>query len=335
MTPGISIVIPTYNSARTLPMCLDSIKEQEYLGETEIIIADGGSTDATLEIARRYTDKIYPNPLKTGEAGKAVGVKHAIGEIIALIDSDNILPERDWLSRMAAPFSDPEIAGAEPLYYTYRKQDSYITRYCAMMGMNDPLCLFTGNYDRMNIITGKWTEMPVKEIDMGDFLKVELNEKKLPTIGANGFLVRRALLDGCSISDYLFDIDVVYELVMKGNTRFAKVKTGIVHLFSGSIYTFIKKQRRRIRDYGYYEKMGARKYPWSALSKWKLLKFIIYTVTILPLTGQVAIGWWKKKDSAWAFHGVACWATLIIYAIGTLKNTSYSKAEDRSKWNCN
>jgi glycosyltransferase involved in cell wall biosynthesis len=155
MTPGISIVIPTYNSARALTLCLDSIAEQEYAGETEIIIADGGSTDATLEIARRYTDKIYPNPLKTGEAGKAVGVKHASGEIIALIDSDNILPERDWLSRMMVPFSDHEITGAEPLYYTYRNQDGYITRYCSMMEMNDLLCLFTGNYDRMNIIMGR------------------------------------------------------------------------------------------------------------------------------------------------------------------------------------
>jgi len=84
--PSISVVVPTYNSARTLGGCLESIKNQDYRGEIKIIIADGGSTDSTLEIARKYTDKIYPNPLKTGEAGKAVGVKHAGGEIIALID---------------------------------------------------------------------------------------------------------------------------------------------------------------------------------------------------------------------------------------------------------
>jgi len=98
--PSISIITPTYNSAKTLASCLDSIKAQNYKGDIEIIIADGGSTDSTLEIAQKYTDKIYPNPLKTGEAGKAAGVKHAKNEIIALIDSDNILPSRDWLSRM-------------------------------------------------------------------------------------------------------------------------------------------------------------------------------------------------------------------------------------------
>ena len=138
----ISIVIPTYNSEKTLTECLESINNQDYPGEKiEIIIADGGSTDKTLEIAKRYTGKIFFNPLRTGEAGKAVGIKHAKGEIVALIDSDNILPSKDCLRRMVEPFEDSEIAGSEPLYYTYRRGDGYITRYCALMGMNDPLCL--------------------------------------------------------------------------------------------------------------------------------------------------------------------------------------------------
>jgi glycosyltransferase involved in cell wall biosynthesis len=121
--PSISIITPTYNSAKTLRSCLDSIKNQDYRGDIEIIIADGGSIDSTLEIAQKYTDKIYPNPLKTGEAGKAAGVKHAKNEIIALIDSDNILPSRDWLSRMTEPLQDREIAGTEPLCYTKSLHD--------------------------------------------------------------------------------------------------------------------------------------------------------------------------------------------------------------------
>ncbi len=46
MLSSISIVIPTYNSERVLPLCLESIKEQGYPKEKiEIIIADGGFTD--------------------------------------------------------------------------------------------------------------------------------------------------------------------------------------------------------------------------------------------------------------------------------------------------
>ncbi|MDO8727301.1 MAG: hypothetical protein Q7J35_14620 [Candidatus Methanoperedens sp.] len=40
---------------------------------------------------------------------------------------------------MTEPFQDREIAGVEPLLYNYRGEDGYSTRYCAMLGMNDPL----------------------------------------------------------------------------------------------------------------------------------------------------------------------------------------------------
>lgn len=332
--PLVSIIIPTYNSEKTLANCLESIKNQDYPEEKmEIIIADGGSIDKTLEIAKKYSNKIFHNPLKTGEAGKAVGVKHAKGEIIALIDSDNILPDENWLKRMVEPFEDEGIAGTEPLYYTYRKDDGYITRYCALSGMSDPVCLFLGNYDRYCLITNKWTEMEVKGEDKGDYLKVELNERQLPTIGANGFLVRRDLLDKCSVVDYLFDIDIAYELTKQGYNKFAKVKTGIIHIFSGNVRTFIKKQRRRIKDYAYYKKLNVRKYPWSALSKKKLLKFIIYTIFVIPLLVQVIRSYSRKKDGAWLFHIVACWATLLAYGSVTIRSLiSKQEIEDRSKW---
>ncbi len=320
--PTVSVVIPTYNSARTLMNCIESVKNQNYpMEKIEIIIADGGSTDNTLEIARKYTDKIYPNPLKTGEAGKAIGVKFSKGTIIALIDSDNILPTMDWLLSMTEPFNDKEIVGTEPLYYTYRKDDGYITRYCAMIGMNDPLSLFLGNYDRFSILTNKWTEISVTQEDKGNYLKIGLNEKNMPpSIGANGFLVRRDILVGCDISDYLFDIDIAYELLTQKKNKFAKVKVGIVHLFAGDVFTFIKKQRRRIKDYAYYKEQKLRKYPWGSLGKMKLLKFIIYTITILPLVSQLLRGYWRRQDRAWWFHVPACWITLFIYTNGYLKS---------------
>lgn len=331
--PSISVVIPTYNSSRTLLDCLQSIGEQDYpRDKIEIIIADGGSSDDTLKIAEKFTDKIYPNPLRTGEAGKAVGVKHSNGEIIALIDSDNILPEKDWFTRMVAPFEDEEIAGTEPLYYTHRPTDGIITRYCALIGMNDPLCMFTGNYDRMNLITGKWTGMPVIEIDKDDFLKIRLESQRLPTIGANGFLVRKSLLDKCAVDDYLFDIDVVYELTLQGYNTFAKVKTGIVHIFSGNLATFTRKQSRRIKDYGFHNKKGTRKYPWAKLPKTGLFKFILYTVTVFPLFFQASRGWIKKHDNAVFFHILACWITLIVYSTGTVRNAVNAKEESRDNW---
>ncbi|MCG2796497.1 MAG: glycosyltransferase, partial [Actinomycetia bacterium] len=42
--PDVSVVIPTLNSEKTLPRCLESVTRQEYGGAVEIIVADGGST---------------------------------------------------------------------------------------------------------------------------------------------------------------------------------------------------------------------------------------------------------------------------------------------------
>jgi glycosyltransferase involved in cell wall biosynthesis len=319
--PTISIVIPTLNSQKILKECLESIKNQDYPKEKiEIIIADGGSTDRTLDVVRNYTDKIFLNSLKTGEAGKAVGIKHATGEIIAFIDSDNILPSKDWLRRMVEPFQDEEITAAGPLYFTYRTQDDLITRYCALIGMNDPLCMYLGNYDRYCYITDKWTEVKTKHEDKGNYIKMQLNKGKTPTIGANGFFVRRKIVEKMNVGDYLFDIDFVHEVVKRGYDKFAKVKIGIVHIFAGNILTFIRKQKRRIASYHRYKKINLRTYPWFKFSKLNIFKFVFYTAFLFPLLIQVGQGFSRKKDISWLFHIIACWLILIIYGAWTMLN---------------
>ena len=131
----LSIVIPVLNSERTLPECLAAIRAQTLRRDAyEIVVADAGSTDRTLEIAREMdVDVVTGNPLKTGEAGKTAGIKAASGDIVALVDSDNILPDPSWLERLLAPFADPEVIATEPLEYTSRPQDPALTRYFALL----------------------------------------------------------------------------------------------------------------------------------------------------------------------------------------------------------
>ena len=201
---------------------MSAILMQDYPHEDlEIVIADGGSADGTIRRLEQYQSEcdipihICKNPLKTAEAGKAVGVRKAVHEIVLLLDSDNIIPDPHWMTRMMAPFEEKEIIASEPIEYTYRKEDSTINRYCALIGMNDPLCMFTGNYDRKCMITGKWTTVPREEIDRGDYLSIRFRADMIPTIGANGFFMKRKELLENFEGDYLFDIDVLWELFLK------------------------------------------------------------------------------------------------------------------------
>lgn len=349
--PTISILIPTLNSIKTIGACLDSVLIQDYpKDKLEIVVADGGSKDGTLDIVKSRLSSVNyqltDNPLKTGETGKARGLKLAKNDIIAFIDSDNILPEVDWLRGMVEPFQDQEIVASEPLYYTYRKIDPYITRYCALLGMNDPLCLFLGNYDRYCTVTGRWTEVPVKEENKGNYLKIEFsNSKRLPTVGANGFFIRRCILKQYPVGDYLFDMDIIYSLASKDSSKeasgigeskcsvkIAKTKLGIIHIFSGTARSFVRKQTRRIRDYYYYRSLGLRKYPWDKIKRWKIIRFVFSTVVFYPLLIQCTKGYSRKKDSAWFYHPIACWLTCIAYGMGIVRNLININPQDRSDW---
>ena len=333
----LSIVIPTLNSERTLGACLAAIRSQTLPRDAyEIVVADAGSSDRTLDIARDYgVETLASNPLKTGEAGKAAGIKAAKGDVIALIDSDNILPDPQWLARMLAPFADPEILATEPIEYTCRDDDPALTRYFAHLGMNDPICLFTGNYDRLCAVTGRWTELPVASEDRGDYLKVRLTAGALPTIGANGFVFRRSLLDGVNWEPYLFDIDVLCERIGRdGAVHVAKVKTGIVHLYCATLGDFARKQRRRIRDFLYFAQAKGRSYPWNRQRKAGIVLFCLAAATLLPLVWQALKGARRRPDRAWLYHAPVCWITLWVYGCGTLRKVFGARQApaDRSSW---
>ena len=333
----LSVVIPTLNSEGTLAACLTAIRAQTLPRTSyEIVIADAGSSDHTLDIARQYgVETITDNPLKTGEAGKTAGIKAARGDVIALVDSDNILPDPGWLERMLAPFADPEILATEPLDYTCRKEDPALTRYFALLGMNDPICLFTGNYDRVCAVTGRWTELAIPQEDQGGYLKLRLGADALPTIGANGFVFRRSLLDGVKWEPYLFDIDILYDRILKdGSVAVAKVKTGIVHLYCARLGDFVRKQRRRIRDFLYFAQEKERLYPWDRQRKVGIVLFCLATVLVLPLLWQMAKGACRRPDRAWLYHVPVCWITLWVYGMGTLSKLLGGKQApvDRSSW---
>lgn len=334
--PAVSVVVPTLNSARTLAACLASIREQTYPRERiELIVADAGSTDGTLDIARRYeADRVVANPLRTGEAGKTEGIRAATGEIVALIDSDNVLDGADWLERMLQPFQDPDISAAEPLHYTRRSRDPALTRYFAMLGMSDPLCLFLGNYDRRSLVTGRWTDLRVDSEDCGGFLKLTLDPGNMPTLGANGFVFRKALLGHVRWTPYFFDIDVAQQAVAAGFRHMAKVKCGIVHLYCARLLDFGRKQDRRIRDYLAYARAQTRSYPWNRQRKAGLIGFVLQTLLVLPLIAQMLRGFRRRADPAWLYHVPVCWITLWIYGWAALRVRLgwQPEAKSRAMW---
>jgi glycosyltransferase involved in cell wall biosynthesis len=335
VTPDISVVIPTLNSGRFLDECLTALRDQDYPRERiEILLVDAGSTDETLEIARRHgVDRILENPLRTGEAGKAVGIHAARGELICSVDSDNIVVGRHWLTRMVAPFADPEVISSEALRWEYRREDHFVNRWQALTGVNDPLAVFVGNYDRHSELTGRWTDYPYRSEPRDGWEKVTLDPRYVPTMGANGYIVRRSAFYVVPVGDYLFDIDFVYDLVRAGHATLARVDVAVRHYFCDSVRQFHRKTRRRADDFFYFSSEGRRSYPWTSRQRAGVADFILSTVLVAPVVRQALRGMRRRPDAAaWAFHVAACWITLIVYATATVRGRLAPGMLDRTRW---
>ena len=89
----VSIVIPTYNSEKTIEYCLKNVSDESKNIESEIIVVDDNSNDRTVEIIEKFNSVKLIKLEKNNGAGNArnEGAKVAKYENLCFIDSDIII----------------------------------------------------------------------------------------------------------------------------------------------------------------------------------------------------------------------------------------------------
>jgi glycosyltransferase involved in cell wall biosynthesis len=104
----ISIAVPSYNYARFLEACLGSIQNQDY-ENFEVLIADGGSDDGSLEVIRKFCENDERFKLvSTSDNGQADSIyrafQHASGDILCFLNADDCYLCSDVLSNVVSTF---------------------------------------------------------------------------------------------------------------------------------------------------------------------------------------------------------------------------------------
>lgn len=105
----ISIAVPSYNYARFLPACLSSIQQQDC-ADFEVLIADGGSSDDSIEIIQRFCmeDSRF-RLVSTADQGQADAIKkafaHATGDILCFLNADDCYLCKDTFTTVVEAFN--------------------------------------------------------------------------------------------------------------------------------------------------------------------------------------------------------------------------------------
>ncbi len=106
---SISIIIPTYNEEKYIEATLVSIRNQNFK-DYEVIVSDCYSTDKTIKIARKYTDRIVFSKIKSTASARNAGAKHATGSYLIFLDADTVLPN-DYLKKAYDIFKQDKYIG--------------------------------------------------------------------------------------------------------------------------------------------------------------------------------------------------------------------------------
>ena len=116
----ISIITVCYNAEKTISTAMESVLTQRH-GDTEIeyIVVDGGSTDSTVDIIKKFDEKFHctSSPLtftfrwlseKDNGMYDAInkGMRMATGDVIGILNADDVLAEDDTLAKIAVAFGN-------------------------------------------------------------------------------------------------------------------------------------------------------------------------------------------------------------------------------------
>ncbi len=120
----ISVIVPVFNSEKTISRCIESLLGQKTNKELEITVVDDASTDSTVEKLQKFSKKIVylKNEKNKGPAfSRNLGAKKSKGDIVCFIDSDCVA-EKNWLEEMVKPFEDEAVVAVQGAYKTRQKE---------------------------------------------------------------------------------------------------------------------------------------------------------------------------------------------------------------------
>lgn len=337
----ISVVIATFNSEKTLPLTLNSLKKQTYdQGQIEILIIDGGSTDTTLQLCSEC--KIISNPKVEPGFAKFLGLTSASGEYIIFIDSDEeLLNTNSLIEKVRLLESTPDCAIVISSGYKSPKKYGFLNTYINAYG--DPFSCFIYNLSKLHgeffsNLEQKYpvqfdigpasvfnmrdiSPLPMIELTtMGSLLHLSLIKREFPALFTESHLIPHA-----------------FYLICKRFFLIGMCKNDpINHYSSSSFRSYFGKIKSRIRnnihfknDLGMVGFTGRSQFDPLSFRLKKFL-FIPYAFLLLPLVFHATFMALKRFDLRYLMHIPLTLLTAASICLEFIKKILHTKEDKKS-----
>lgn len=333
--PTISVAIATYNSEKTIERVLSSIRKQNYpQKDVEILVIDGGSTDSTLNIAKKYSAKIIKNAKVDFVNAKFLGYKKAKGRYLVMIDSDEEIESKDSFKLKINSFKlDDNVKVVTSSGYkspkNYPKINSYINEY------GDPFSYFMYKSSRdsrffLNELKTRYAVVKEnKECVVFDFSKT-VNAPFIELISMSAMIdlvfVKKnfpEIIKNLSAHTHLF-----YLLNSNGNFVAITKNDPIIHYSVHSFKKYLKKISSRVKNNIFGTGMGVagfsgRQKYYSGEYDTKKFLFVPYSFSLIfSVLDSIKLAK-KHKNNIYLIHFLLCLYTSIsiiyFYCKKTLK----------------
>jgi len=343
--PIITIVIATFNSSKTLPIVLKSIKKQNYpQNRIEVLAVDGGSSDNTLELIEEFGGYVIDNPKTEPIHAKYLGFLNAKGKYIIYLDHDEeIENENSFKLKLNIFQKNKNIRSVDTSGYKNPLGYSFINEYINEYG--DPFSFFVYRQSRaekyhLNDLKKHYSTL-YEDLECAIF-SFSPNDVPLIENVAGGIMTDMEYVkSNLNVATPQMLVHLFHLLNEKQALLAVAKNDPLIHYSSDNLLNYFNKIKWRIKNNIHHIKVTGEagfsgrerfQHPWLKIKKYL---FIPYTYSIiLPLIDSLYLAITRRKI-LYFIHLPLCLytASLILYHYG-LKIIGYKpklKSYDESK----
>lgn len=305
---AVSVVIAALNAENDLPGCLESIRRQRIPDDAyEIVVADGGSVDATRRVAENAGARVINNPFRGSEPGYAIAIQASRGQFVIVLGADNRMRGSTFIERMLAPFEDPAVVAAFPRIVS-TAEDGLVGRY--INRYSDPFNAF---------VYGSFNNDFDQMLERGE-LRPTVVTHPLMSIAQGGTFRSGVVYQGPP--DQADDVLAIIELIEQGGKLALVGDAELEHHSVKGLRAAYQKYSRRTRDaLGGQQGFLRRQSKLTLRRRFKQWLWLPYSATLIAPAIHGALLAARHRNALLLYHPVintVIFAAVLSGALGAL-----------------